>query len=168
MNDCYFVAVTLDDGSPVAIMGILEKGRGSVLPSGASWVHEGYWYRPASSEVIFEEISRAFAGKTVVSYRRIERGEIPIDRAYRNALVDDGEKLIHDMSKAREVHLDKLRRERASKMEALDIELIRALGAGKPVKDIEAKKQALRDMPTMLAPKLAACKTINELKGVTL
>jgi len=169
MNNQYFVAVQID-GEPLAIMGILSKGRGSILPSGAEWIGDGWWSRPPTDAVILQEVSRAFAAKPVMGYRRIEPSEIPADRSYRNALRDSGEgPLEFDMPKARELHLGKLKRERVGKMAELDIEFIRHVTRdGKKAEAIEAQKQALRDMPQTLEPVLEACATVDELKRVTL
>jgi len=52
-----------------------------------------------------------------------------------------------DMTKAREIKKDMIRAGRAPKLEALDVEFMRAVEAGDTVKqaEISAKKQALRD-----------------------
>jgi hypothetical protein len=148
-------------------MGILTTGRGSILPSGAEWIDKGWWTRPPTDAVIFEEVSRTFAGQTLLGYRRIEAGDIPADRTYRNALADNGTgALVFDMPKARGLHMDKLRRARVAQLEALDVELIRAIGRGGSGAGIEERKQALRDMPQRLAPALEACKTVEALKLV--
>jgi len=168
MSNQYFVAVTVE-GEPLAVMGILSKGRGSILPSGAEWTEDGWWVRPPTDAVIAEEVGRYAGGRTVLSYRRILPSDIPNDRSYRNAWVDTGSAVNHDMPKARELHLGRLRLERTGKLAELDIESIRYFGRdGKKVDEIEARKQALRDMPVTLAPVLEACKTIDELKLVSL
>ena len=50
-----------------------------------------------------------------------------------------------DMAKAREIHKEKIREARTSKLAELDIEFQKALETGASTTDIVAKKQALRD-----------------------
>ena len=52
-----------------------------------------------------------------------------------------------DMAKAREIHKNKIREARASKLAELDVEFQKALETGVSITDIVAKKQALRDAP---------------------
>ena len=52
-----------------------------------------------------------------------------------------------DMTKAKEVHKNKIREARAPKFAELDIEFNKALETGASTTDIVAKKQALRDAP---------------------
>tara|TARA_A100001391_G_scaffold135808_1_gene94511 strand:- start:528 stop:788 length:261 start_codon:yes stop_codon:yes gene_type:complete len=52
-----------------------------------------------------------------------------------------------DMAKAREIHKNKIRQARASKLAELDIEFQKALETGSSTTEIVAKKQALRDAP---------------------
>jgi len=102
-----------------------------------------------------------------VSYRLISDFALPEDRTYRGAWRDDGAgaQIVHDMGKAREIHLAGVRRARAAKLEGLDRDWMRATGQGKKrdADVIEAKRQALRDLPTTLGVEDA--KTIDELKA---
>ena len=52
-----------------------------------------------------------------------------------------------DMTKAKEIHKDKIREAREPKLAALDIEFQKALETGASTTAIVAKKQALRDAP---------------------
>ena len=52
-----------------------------------------------------------------------------------------------DITKAKELHKDKIRIAREPKLAALDIEFQKALETGASTTDIVAKKQALRDAP---------------------
>lgn len=154
-------------------MGLLTVGRGSVLPRGAVWIEDrpGWWRREPTDAVIFEEVSRAFtSGPAATGYRRLLPGEVPADRTYRDALRDDGKRLHHDMPKAREIHLGKLRRQRVDVLAELDKRWMAAMGAGDDhaVKAIEAKRQRLRDMPTEKAPALEAAQTTDDLKAIAL
>lgn len=71
-----------------------------------------------------------------------------------------------NMAKAVEIKKDAIRAERQPLLEALDIELMKALGAGNTTKvaEIESKKQALRDATKDKA--LTKAKTPEELKAV--
>lgn len=52
-----------------------------------------------------------------------------------------------DMTKAREIHKNKIREAREPLLDALDIEFQKALETGASTTDIVAKKNALRDAP---------------------
>ena len=52
-----------------------------------------------------------------------------------------------DMTKAREIHKNKIRLARQPLLEALDIEFQKALETGASTTNIVTKKQALRDAP---------------------
>lgn len=71
-----------------------------------------------------------------------------------------------NMDKARDIKKDMLRAERKDKLEALDVEFMRAVEAGDTVAQttIAAKKQALRDATD--DPAIAAATTPDELKAV--
>lgn len=172
MNEQIYVAVSRI-GEPVAILGFLTVGRGSFLPSHASWIegHAGWWRREPTDAAIFEEVSRAFAtGPEVTGYRRIAESENPKDRTYRNALEDTGGRLAHHMPKARELHLGKLRRERVDKLADLDRQWMIAMGADDKhaAKEIEAKRQKLRDMPTIKSAEIEGAADVAALKTVAL
>lgn len=63
-----------------------------------------------------------------------------------------------DMAKAREIKTDLIRAARAPRLEALDVEYMRAIEAGDTARqsDIAAKKQTLRDLPVTVQPDLEA------------
>lgn len=81
-----------------------------------------------------------------INPRWADAAEIPADRSLRNAWKDAGDKVAHDMGKAREITKARLRLERAPLLDALDVEFMRALEEGKPTADIVTQKQALRDV----------------------
>lgn len=167
MQQAIRVAISRDDGS-VAIMSFLIRGRGSALPKTASWTDTpGEWIRGPTHENIFGEISRTYwEGPQPTGYRIIDEAEIPADRTFRNALVDRDGSLTHDMPKARDIHLARLRRHRANVLPQLDADWMRA--ADKATKaSVEAKRQAWRAMPDTVIPLMAAASTPEELKRVT-
>ncbi len=166
------VAITLSDGQ-LALMSFCTRGRGSVLPEGAQWAEgaPGMWVREPSNENLFSEICRTFCDPKypqAVKYRVLGTDEqVPRDRTYRNALRDTGAELVHDMPRARALHLERVRRKRAVDLAALDIEYMRHVGINpKRAAEVETQRQALRDLPTTLAPALEAASTVEQLKGV--
>jgi len=72
-----------------------------------------------------------------------------------------------NMTKALEIKKDMIRAERQPKLEALDVEFMRAVEQGDTAKqaEISAKKQALRDATD--DPILSKAKTPEELKKAT-
>ena len=162
-----FIAITLDNGH-VEVMGFVTVGRGG-FPDGATPIHDsdGWWKREPSDRNLAFEISKAYSvgGKQPTRYRIVDHNLIPADRTYRDALVDDGNKLAHDMPKAREIHLRHVRDRRGPALDQLDRDWMRATGRGetKEAKRIEAERQALRDLPAMLG--VEAASTTEELKA---
>jgi hypothetical protein len=109
----------------------------------------------------------------VLSWRRltqIEHERFEVDREYRNALEDDGVSIAHNMAKAGALHVELLRVKRTEKLAQLDVEWSKAAAQkrGNEADAVEAKRQELRDFPVALAPTIAACKTVEELKAIQL
>jgi hypothetical protein len=100
----------------------------------------------------------------VVSWRAVPDEAIPTDRTFRNAWVDDGKAVQHDMPKARNIWRNKMRKARAPLLAGLDVEVMRALEQGKPTTDIATRKQALRDVTA--DPAIEAAQTPEALKAV--
>ena len=69
-----------------------------------------------------------------------------------------------NITKAKDITKDRLRFERASKLEALDVAFQRALEAGSSTTDIANKKQQLRDAPAQVD----SMTTVEQLKAATL
>ncbi len=91
----------------------------------------------------------------------IDPATIPPDRTFRDAWTPD---LAVDMPKARDIHMKRIRAARDQQLEKLDIETIKAVGAGDAAKaaEIEAQKQTLRDLPQTFD--LSGAAMPNELK----
>mgnify|MGYP003116001801 CR=1 FL=1 len=68
-----------------------------------------------------------------------------------------------DMTKAKEIHKDKIRDARVDKLTALDVEFQKALETGSDTAAIVSKKQALRDAPADSA--IGSATTEAELKA---
>ena len=69
-----------------------------------------------------------------------------------------------NMTKARDIHREKVREARNPKLAAKDVEFQRALETGADTSAIVADKQALRDAPASAA--IEAATTADELKAV--
>ena len=82
-----------------------------------------------------------------LSYEIVEDSAIPTDRSFRNAWKQNSKTIETDMTKAKEIHKDKIRIARTPKLAELDIEFQKALETSSSTTDIVAKKQALRDAP---------------------
>lgn len=121
-------------------------------------------------EDISEEqaIQRALAKlpADAVGVQVIDASLVPTDRTFRNAWKAGTGCIEHDMAKCRELHRNKLREMRKPKLEALDVEYMKALEKNDQVAiaAIVAKKQALRDAPA--DPAIEAAATPETLKTV--
>ncbi len=88
------------------------------------------------------------------------------DTTFRDAWILDGDRIVHDMDKARAIHRDRMRAARAPLLAALDVAYQRADeqsdAAAKP--SVAARKQALRDVTT--DPAIAEAASPEALKAV--
>lgn len=107
----------------------------------------------------------AKGGESVISWRRIQRDELP-GREYRDAWIDTGAGVGHDMAKARDLHRDKLRAVRGAKLSALDIAYQRADEDGNAAEKVRvvAEKQRLRDLPA--DPRIERAETVADLAAI--
>jgi hypothetical protein len=148
------IAITRQDGG-VSIMSFVTLGRGTVLPDGAEWAREGLWFRQPSDQNIQNEVARAVPDAT--GWHRITEADIPADRTFRDALVHVDGTLKHDVQRAKAVVLRNVRHLRAHKLDELDREFNRAVGVnvmtgdGSAAREVETRRQALRDLPATLA-----------------
>lgn len=174
------IAITMDDGN-LNVMSFVTVGRGNRLPEYAEWIESdglggGWWRRETTDVAVLSELNRAFPmrdpqGNTLPQprrFRRIADADVPSERAYRGAWFDTGTGIEHDMDKARELHLEKLRAARSKRLEELDRAWMKATGQGRKseAKTVEAERQALRDLPVRVREDLDAAKTIEDLKIV--
>jgi hypothetical protein len=102
----------------------------------------------------------------IAGWSRLEEGDLPEDRTFRLAwkLTPDG--IVVDMPKAREIHKQNLRVQRAPLLAELDTEYMRADEEGNAAekKRIAKRKQQLRDVTD--DPAISKAKTPDELKAV--
>lgn len=141
-----------------------------------------YHANDTSDAAIQAAISKSrFAPGIPTSWRRVTLADFPADEAFRNAWTLIGDRIIHDMVKARDILRDRLRAERAPLLAALDVEMMREtepgpgngdvlvvdLGEGQiRINNIVAEKQKLRDITDH--PAIEAAATVDDLKALTL
>lgn len=150
-------ALALADGS-LAIMAFVTKG---FNPDNSV-----QFEREPTDENLRAEFKKALLD--VVSYRRIDDADLPPTRAYRNAWADLGDRIGHDMPKARELHRAKLRAARATRLAELDVAYQRADEDGDQQEKarVVADKRRLRDITN--DPRINAATTIEALAAITL
>lgn len=167
-----YYAVTLEGDHPLVIREFIVHGRGSRLPFGASWTTEGHWLRLPTPENVLEEMARSYPEGTAqpVRWRRVTAAAVEAlttgRRMYRDAWIDDGTTLTHNMVKARALHRTFLRAQRDKAFAALDAAYLRADedGNGAAKSEIRAQKQRLRDLPN--DPALEAATSVDELRAL--
>lgn len=99
-----------------------------------------------------------------------DEADISPDRTFRNAWERDTSPspapIKTDMPKARNIHMDRIRKARNAKLKQLDGPWMRAMGQGNAAEAtrIEAQRQSLRDMPQTFDLTTAA--TPDELKAL--
>jgi len=91
---------------------------------------------------------------------------VPSDRTFRDAWKFNGNAVEIDMAAARVIHKDNLRAERAPRLEALDVDYMKALEAGSGAEAIAAKKKELRDVTA--DSKIADAADADALKALDL
>lgn len=100
--------------------------------------------------------------------RVVDELEMPSDRTFRDEWEDDGMLVKVNMPKSRVTHLNRLREKRKPILAMLDVEWSRAMAQKNQTlaDQIEAKRQALRDMPQTVRAELDQAKTPDELKAI--
>ena len=91
---------------------------------------------------------------------------VPTDRTFRGAWQFNGDAVEVDMAAALAIHKDKLRAERAPRLDQLDMDFMQALEAGTSTTQIATDKQTLRDITD--DARLAAATTPDALKALDL
>lgn len=94
--------------------------------------------------------------------RIVEDDCIPTDKTFRDAWDFNDEKIFEDISRAKEIHKNRLREERKTLLEELDVKYIRMLESGEEVSEIIEEKQRLRDITKLVDE----CETIEDIKEV--
>lgn len=150
--DTVRIAITRSDGG-VSLMDFVTREYASSEGSG--------WTREPTLEAVNATIAKANLDS--VSWRFIDKNEVPEDRTFRNAWKPD---LTVDMPKARDIHRKTLRRARAPLLASLDFEFMRAVETNDTARmaEITAQKQALRDITDH--PGIEAATTPEELLAI--
>ncbi|XAI96413.1 hypothetical protein [Microcystis phage Mel-JY33] len=91
---------------------------------------------------------------------------VPTDRTFRGAWRFNGPAVEVDMDAARAIHRQNLRAERAPRLAALDVQVMRAIEEGRGTATLVGEKQRLRDVTA--DPRIDAAKSPEELKALTL
>jgi hypothetical protein len=92
-------------------------------------------------------------------YVVINAADLPKDRYFRDAWTLGETGIVVDIEKAKDIQRDHWRRLRKPKLDALDLDFMRALEAGQSTTEIVAAKNALRDVTdTELSGSLADIK----------
>ena len=104
----------------------------------------------------------------VVSVTPIDNNAIPSVRTFRDAWKVNGKSVDHDMAKARDIQMARIRHERDMVLVAKDTEAIIAIGRGDQAAAarVETEKQKLRDLPQAVQADVDAARTPDELKAV--
>lgn len=95
-------------------------------------------------------------------YLMIDPSKFPKDVDFRDAWDLDGENVIVNFEKAKEVWKSKLRIDRAPLLAALDIQFQRAMETGADTSQIVSEKQRLRDITNQVD----AATNLDEIRGV--
>lgn len=115
---------------------------------------------PTPENVNFEIAKANFK---CTSWRIIDQSELP-SRQFRDAWRDNQDHIGHDMPKCREIHRQRLRKQRAPLLAELDVEYMRADESGisqLKKRDIASRKQALRDITA--DPRIDSAETPEDL-----
>ena len=91
---------------------------------------------------------------------------VPTDRTFRGAWSFNGDAVEVDMTAALEIHKDNLRAERKPRLEALDVDYMKALEVGTGAAEIATQKETLRNITD--DARLAAATTPDALKALDL
>lgn len=91
---------------------------------------------------------------------------VPTDRIFRESWCLEGDVIKEDMALSLEIQKNNIRLERAPRLQALDVEYMKALESGYGEIAIAQEKQVLRDITS--DPRLEAASTPDELKLLNL
>lgn len=92
-----------------------------------------------------------------LSWKIIDDSGLPDDRYFRSAWKHDDGIVSIDMDKARNIHMDKIRKARDAALEVLDVETLKGI-------DVQKEKQVLRDLPQTVD--LTKADTPDELRAI--
>lgn len=101
-----------------------------------------------------------------IPWQVVDSSTLPPDRYFRGALRAEKGRFTIDMPKAREIHMNRIRKARDKALTALDVETMKAVGKGdqQSLTVTEARKNFLRNIPQTLD--LSKAKTPEELRAI--
>lgn len=113
-----------------------------------------------------ERISKRCVPPDAENVTVCDESDIPSDRTFREAWECSSGRVAVNMDKAREIHMDRIRKVRDRELAKLDVEYQRAdeRGDATAKAQVAARKQALRDIPQTFD--LTQAKTPEELKAL--
>lgn len=98
-----------------------------------------------SVEVCLDRLKKDYPDVSV--FQILDESELPQDRYFRDAWIQKMSGVSVDLEKGKDIHINFLRQERNEKLKASDQELLKAVEQGQDLTELQAKRQALRDMP---------------------
>lgn len=138
------IAISFADGRPVALMHVVDKD--------------------ASKDDIEAIIVKAGFGDNA-GWREVSADDIPSDRTFRNAWIDQGAKIDIEIQRARLVAHSIRRKMREAEMVPLDQQIIIKITEAAEVASVEARRQALRDKYAIMQTSIVGAQTAGELIG---
>lgn len=100
----------------------------------------------ADKEEAIRKFKEAHPGEYVDHFEH--DGEMPTDRKFRDAwTVNAKREVVVDAAKAASIHMKRVRHVRDEKLKELDLEQLRYLSDTSKLKELDEKKQVLRDLP---------------------
>ena len=113
---------------------------------------------------VMGQIAKSVDRDSIVGAHKIAQEDIPIDKSFRSAWVWNG-KIEHDLTKAKEIALQRVRSERDPILSKLDGVTFKAIETEDSVllAKVKADKQALRDITNTL--KNLDAKSIDDIKA---
>jgi SRSO17 transposase len=112
-------------------------------------------------EGTMEELAKKVV-PTGLTYKVVEDSVIPTDKTFRNAWEYSDGTISVNITKAKNLWKEKIRGARKSKLEALDVDFMKAQETGADTSAIVSKKKELRDYPA----KVDSATTTDEIKAV--
>jgi hypothetical protein len=138
------IAISFTDGRPVALMHVVDKA--------------------ASKDDIEAIIAKAGFGDNA-GWREVNVDDIPTDRTFRNAWIDQGAKIDIEIQQARLVAHGIRRKMREAEMSPLDQQIIIKINDPADVASTEARRQVLRDKYAIMQVSIDGAQTADELIG---
>lgn len=99
-----------------------------------------------------------------VSYRKIAVDEVPADRTFRDAWVEEGGVIDHDLDKVKEIAHGMRRAAREAELKPLDDVIAKQI-PGRSAQDAEAARAAIRAKYAAAQVEIDAAKSVDEVRA---